>query len=1033
MENVGRVILKGLFCEEWVKIQYHNKKDEETHYMIGINDIDPYKKKIYCDGFNVNYGYDVKRLEISYDSILTASICEGTYHKTPQELIKKIEENKEEFIFLNVMEHSEDILDYYSNCFKLDAVPYVTKYRLVEEIDIAELEKNYIYNLNEKQFKILSDHAFYQEENKQKKKEKGLDKIKIQLAVNNISIYTDKGLYVLAYQDVLLDIENKCLIASKEVHINKEFCFDGDKNEVKYIENIHKYLPEDDYYLLDNIKENQQKIMDSIREYNDTRKSSYHSEVKTESRPFLMKMARKLVVDIDSEFDGIRHMIRNPKTMSFPIKAFFGEINLKFKRALNYPIFTIDDRYNIDQINAINIGLKSPVSYIQGPPGTGKTQTLVNAILSSVFNGKTVLVTSNNNIPIDGVYEDINGLHYNSEQMLFPAIRLGSFENCGIAIDRIKMMYEKAKGLSPDDSRIKSLKKQRSEAMKGLMELLSKYEKYTKLLEKEEALTKLLKDDNSLLSITLQAQLNDVRENIKSLGDFEVEKLKDYVQIDQRQLRMALHYETAARLQALSTPKHKDLYEIINLPVESADEYSERTRRFRLYLSNDENLQKFLEIFPVVLATNLSCTYLGKPRVQFDIVMMDEAGQCNVSSSLIPIVRGKQLLLVGDPQQLCPVVVLDETVNRSLKLKYRVANEYDYLNNSIYTLLTQIDLSGNETLLSYHYRCHDKIIGFSNQKYYHNKLKLCANSKEQKPLQFIDTTKKDVLRNLGKKNISEYEAKSICEYIKQNPELSIGIITPFVHQKECIEYYLKQNNIGDISVGTVHRFQGDQKDVILFSTAITNSTLSGTYNWLKKNKELINVAVSRAKSRLVILGNLDALNKLSDGKDDLKELCDYVKSNGESLVTDVSIESVALGTRQMNRESEKHLTETVEHVLSVLKNGQYFTLNQVPVSSLFNKEKVDDGIFYKQTFDLVIFEHTFSGDRAVLAIELDGPEHREDESVVRRDKKKDEICKNHNFTLLRIPRDCARDYLNIKDTLKDVLNIKKSADIIKES
>ena len=43
----------------------------------------------------------------------------------------------------------------------------------------------------------------------------------------------------------------------------------------------------------------------------------------------------------------------------------------------------------------------------------------------------------------------------------------------------------------------------------------------------------------------------------------------------------------------------------------------------------------------------------------------------------------------------------------------------DYIKNSVYTLFTQIDLTSNETLLSYHYRCHDKIIGFSNKKYYH--------------------------------------------------------------------------------------------------------------------------------------------------------------------------------------------------------------------------------------------------------------------------------------------------------------------------
>ena len=283
-------------------------------------------------------------------------------------------------------------------------------------------------------------------------------------------------------------------------------------------------------------------------------------------------------------------------------------------------------------------------------------------------------------------------------------------------------------------------------------------------------------------------------------------------------------------LQNLSRNKYKDLYDIIYLPVETKEKYEERTKKFRSYLSDDENLSKFLEIFPIILATNLSCTCLGTPKPQFNIVMMDEAGQCNVANALIPIVRGEQLILVGDPQQLRPVVVLDETINRSLKEKYNIPDEYDYIKNSVYTLFTQIDLTSNETLLSYHYRCHDKIIGFSNKKYYHSKLKLKGKSKEEQPLRFIDTSKRDKLKYFGKKNVSEIEAKEICKFIKENSNLSIGIITPFVHQKECIEFHLKQNQIDDITVGTVHAFQGDQKDVILFSTAITNSTQKGSYD-----------------------------------------------------------------------------------------------------------------------------------------------------------------------------------------------------------
>ena len=487
---------------------------------------------------------------------------------------------------------------------------------------------------------------------------------------------------------------------------------------------------------------------------------------------------------------------------------------------------------------------------------------------------------------------------------------------------------------------------------------------------------------------------------------------------------MAIHFETASRLQKLDRNKYKDLKTILMMSVDTKDAKDERTKEFRKYLSDNENLEKFLEIFPVIISTNLSCTFLGDPSPHFDMVMIDEAGQCNVANALIPIVRGKQLMLVGDPQQLKPVIVLDKGINNELRKKYHIAKEYDYVDNSIYTVFTNIDIVNNETLLRYHYRCHKKIIGFSNQKYYHNQLKLVALSEENKPLVFVDTSKEDKKTHTNIRNVSEIEAEYICQFIKENKDINVGVITPFVHQKECIEYTLEQNGIKDITVGTVHAFQGDQKDVIIFSTAITNNTYPSTYDWLKNNRELINVAVSRAKHKLIMLGNMGAINELSKDNNDLKELAEYVSTNGESTVTDVSISSIALGTRQISTESEKELASTINQILSVI-NKQCYIKTEVSVSSIFNEDKVDSSLFYKQKFDLVVFEKQYSKDAVILAVELNGPEHYTDEEVIVRDRKKKEYCEQHNLQLLNIPRDCARDYYDIKESLLSFVSYKR--------
>ena len=71
------------------------------------------------------------------------------------------------------------------------------------------------------------------------------------------------------------------------------------------------------------------------------------------------------------------------------------------------------------------------------------------------------------------------------------------------------------------------------------------------------------------------------------------------------------------------------------------------------------------------------------------------------------------------------------------------------------------------------------------------------------------------------------------------------------------------------------------------SLALTSHTYSKTYDWLKNNRELLNVAVSRAKDKFIIFSNSEELKRLhkNDDSDDLYELAEYVKKNGEYKIT----------------------------------------------------------------------------------------------------------------------------------------------------
>lgn len=381
-------------------------------------------------------------------------------------------------------------------------------------------------------------------------------------------------------------------------------------------------------------------------------------------------------------------------------------------------------------------------------------------------------------------------------------------------------------------------------------------------------------------------------------------------------------------------------------------------------------------------------------------------------------------MLVGDPQQLSPVILLDDLTNQKLRRKYSVQEEYDYRKNSIYKTYLACDAVSDETLLHYHYRCNKKIIQFNNKKYYNNRLQIKTESREQQPLVYVDV--QSCPTNL--KNTAPAEISEIIKYALLNKDKTIGIITPFVNQKNMIEKALEQEKIKNIDCGTVHAFQGDEKDVILFSTAITENTYIGTYNWLKNNKELINVATSRAKEKLIILSDIKSIERLHQNgeEDDLFELIQYVKTNGQSTVSQKRANSRALGVKPFSTATEEAFLQNLNHALENiwLSQSRYVVQKEVGIAHVFQNNDSYNDLFYSGRFDFVVYEKIGRQEIPVLAIELDGKEHYEDEIVQQRDRKKNAICQEHNLQLIRVENSYARRYNHIKEILINYFSIR---------
>ena len=544
--------------------------------------------------------------------------------------------------------------------------------------------------------------------------------------------------------------------------------------------------------------------------------------------------------------------------------------------------------------------------------------------------------------------------------------------------------------------------------------MLRKYEEKLDLSERREMIKTMLSYSSNLpfLADLQGEQLVNVNNTLKEIGEITDDDIKPLISQDRLELLKFLNFTSAKFIKRLSEPKYKELTDII-----FTKDLNEAVKQLNHYLSNDENFQKFLKIFPVVATTNISAHRLGEPKQYFDMVIMDEASQCNTAVALVPIIRGGQLLLVGDPQQLKPVILLDERNNLILKKRYNITDEYDYRNKSVYQTFLSADAVSDEVLLSYHYRCHPKIIGFNNKKYYNNKLNIRSSDNEKQPLEFIQCHSEASTL----KNTSEREAREIIHYVKTHPNKTIAVITPFVNQRNKIQEELNLNGITNVDCGTVHAFQGDEKQEIIFSLALTDKTHEKTYSWLKNNKELINVATSRAKEKLVVTGDMEQLNRLHHpgDDDDLFELCNYVRSNGITTVTERAPESRALGIKPYSTETETAFLETLNHAINamMITKTKYVVKKEVPISQVFNSSNQVNDLFYTGRFDYIVYERDGKELLPIFAIELDGNEHTNDLRVIERDKKKQQICDEHNFQLIRVPNNYARRYNYAKEIL----------------
>ena len=516
-----------------------NKIINEISLILEDNVIDFYEqiklknivqRVLFVDALHLRM-YTLGDYKVFIDSILSSQIVEGSYCPINEKLVEDIYINPHKYksIFDNTA--NLKILNYLEMCNRMDTIPYYKDFSLVEKLDRDSFTGK-DYQLNNEQFEVVVKNFQYKMDNE--RKSDGRLSIQ-QLAMNVLSIHTPKGLYVLAYRKLQLDVKSKVLRPADDITICTEFSMGESK------ESIRKFLDADEYELLADFEKNQEKIKDYITNHS-------NQMLSVDDMPYIVGLGMDVVLDLHKEYNAIIQMYQEDN-VSIPIKAFFGDLLNRPRRLKDYPITLINSKINLDQLLAINNGMKYPLAYIQGPPGTGKTNTIINTIVTAYFNDRTVLFTSYNNHPINGVFDKLISMEYGEKKIPFPVLRLGNYEKVKEAIEYIKLLYEQVVNIKVYEATLDKKKDDRALRAKQLSNLLKKYEEVLDLKDRREAINQVMEYQGrkqvSMEMLPFQTdlqgrQLEEVQKKIVDAGEITDKEAISLVDSDYEQLRMYL-------------------------------------------------------------------------------------------------------------------------------------------------------------------------------------------------------------------------------------------------------------------------------------------------------------------------------------------------------------------------------------------------------------------------------------------------------------------------------------------------------------
>ncbi|WP_194821971.1 AAA domain-containing protein [Micromonospora sp. S-DT3-3-22] len=602
--------------------------------------------------------------------------------------------------------------------------------------------------------------------------------------------------------------------------------------------------------------------------------------------------------------DDLRGMIKNPRLIG---GTALGALALRPDEAAVPPVVTVaTSAVNEAQEEIIRAAMSQPLTVAQGPPGTGKSQLVTALLATATAAGQSVLIGSTSNQAVDSVLHRVTDMvgpgllmrtgnqehrqqepkHLADIMAAYPAAERSTLPDDRTPLRELRMLAEEAAGLRArlDERRLLE---------RDLADLAAERDADPDDRDAGLGAVPLPADDAALAQLV---RLTDRALASRWFGWWYRWRLRPYRVVDRHGVEALAERavfelrwrESLRRLAGLPDAEAtwRRLVELIGTtrPALSIDLLRAQIARrvtagTRLLQDRADEMARpqsdswayfpeLLRVLPGWAVTALSARRLKRTPALYDLVVIDEAAQCTIPAILPMLYRAKRALIIGDPRQLAPVVDLpeaDDVTERAragLSTGWLTARRLTYTAHSAYDAFAAAAKATH--LLDEHYRCHPDIVDVPNREVYQGRLTVLTDPARLAAPADPAVRWRDVPGRFSPgatgSGYNQVEIDAVVAEVRDlrgaYPDVSIGVVTPLAAHQRRLAAALNAAGLTDnLLCATIHKFQGSERDIMVVSPVGAHGVPDRTRGWLAHQTNLWNVAITRARSQLVVVGD----------------------------------------------------------------------------------------------------------------------------------------------------------------------------------